>query len=795
MKIIKKNVEVAVPEAYLPFAGYVIQTRALPDARDCLKTGARFALWAQYTNKLTHDKPYQKADMSVAETMKFNPHGDVGIWNNIIRMAKPWALRYPLEEVRGQKGNQSSPDNHPARRYVELRSSKVATEFTRLIDKDTVDEWKMNYTESSLYPTVLPTLFPNFCNGNTGIGVGCMSSIPQFNVSEVIDGVKVLLDDINAPYDDFYCAPDFGTGGTIVNGDIVKELLQVGHGLGKGKSSIIIRGTIEYDSEDNALVVRELPYQVYSDTVIGQIEKALNEGRLLGVAKANNESGKQGMDLRIYLNKTASPNKVCEQLYHETSLQHSFSVSMYMLENGREPKIYGLREMMLAYLAHMQDCMRKGFKFDLNKVKARINILEGYLIAIANIDEVVRLIKSSNNTADALSKLQDKFGFDELQAKAILDLKLQRLINLEKIKIETELKSRRAEEKSLEDILASKELFKIEVIKELDRIKKEYGDARKTKVINLSLEGDDDTPVEKKQMVVHFTNLNNVYAYEDTTLIAQRRGGVGTKLKLADNEYIQQTISDTNYNNLLVFSNKGRVYNLILDKLELNTKTPLSMVLDLEDGELITTVISDEGKKDSDYLLFITAFGTVKKTELKEYRIKKNNGVSAIKLKDGDYIKNVFLIKESDIIGICTSNGYFVMFDASEVNPTGRNTMGVKGITLKDDDEVAGAVCISKNTTHIASITTRGYIKCTKLDEFTKGSRANKGVICHKTILGDSIVAIEAVTHLHKEVIISSTSTTIKINLSDVPTSGRNTQGNQSIKLKETQSVKGMMVL
>lgn len=790
---IDQEIKNVTPDAYLPFAAYVIQTRALPDSRDCLKSGGRYILWSQYLNKNTSNKPRIKANDAVGSIMKFNPHGDAGIYGNLVRFAKPFAMRYMLEDAKGNTGTMTRGDDHTASRYLEIRASKIADEFYTLIDKGGIENMKLNYTQILEYPEAFPTLFPNFVNGNTGIGVGCKSSICQYNLTEAINSIKKLVYDRNIDFDEIYIAPDFATGGIITNAEEVKESLKVGHG-----KAVKLRAKIDYDVKEHCLIVTQIPYQVFTDRIMNELADLEENGKLIGIKNyfdgTDKSCGRYGTKIRIYLTPNANPSSVCKFLYKHTSLQSHFSINCLMLENGIKPKLYGQREMMLAYLNNMESSVRRSYLFELNKLNNKINILNGYLIAIAHIEEVIEIIKKSKDSVTAIKNLVNTFQFNEAQAKAILELKLQSLVGLEGIKIKNDLNTTQSRVNELNSILNTEELFNEEIIKILDRIQKSYGDERRTEVKNL--EGiDEKEPLEKKQLIVYLTNLNNIYAYEDSTLISQRRGGVGTKLKLLDNEFIKQTVTETNYNNLLAFTSKGKVFNLILDKIELNTKVPLSTILELEDGEIVSTLVSDEGKESSEYILFVTKNGVVKKTKLSEYKIKKNNGVSAIKLKDKDEIREVFLINDIDLIGIGTKNGYFTYFDTSEIGATGRMTMGVKGINLKTDDEVCSAIIINNSVKEIVSLTKTGYIKKTPMSEFSKGSRANKGVIVHKLEENDSVVSIKPITSENKEIIVYSSSSIIKFNLSEVPQSSRNTIGNHSIKLKKSQSISGMVII
>lgn len=438
MKIISKEIKNTVPEAYLPFSAYVIQTRALPDARDCLKTGGRYILWSQYLEKNTYDNNRRKGADIYGPVMHWNPHGDAGIWDNIVRFAKPFSMRYLLEDPKGNVGTIRMGKDHAAPRYLELRSSEIANEFTKLIKKNAVEEWKLNYSGEDKYPAVLPTLFPNFVNGNTGIGVGCASSIPCFNLTEVINSLKILVNNRDASYDEIYVAPDFPTGAIIINANEVKESLRTGRG-----KAIKLRAVIEYDVDNNALEIQELPYQVYTSNIVAQIEAAIESGNLLGIKNyydgTDRSCGKYKTKIVLYLNKGANVKQVIRQLYKETSLQDSFTVCQLMLEDGIKPREYGLKDMMLAYLDHAMNCLKRSYEFDLNKIKKEINKDEGFLIAIVHIKDIVELIQNTESEKDLITIFNKKYGLNEEQSKEILDLKLRRLMKLEYVKVEKSL--------------------------------------------------------------------------------------------------------------------------------------------------------------------------------------------------------------------------------------------------------------------------------------------------------------------------------------------------------------------
>lgn len=778
-----------IKESFAQYAGAVLQSRALIDVRDCLKPSARQIFYSMNLNKLTYSKPFKKTNNAVGLAMAdFYVHGDASCEGVIMRAGQPFAMRYPLVEVEGNYGNLIESGNWAAPRYTESRLSSFSNLLFSDIEKEVIQEWRNNYDDTKQYPSVLASKgFYNIVNGTVGIGVGAAASIPSFNLSEVNNAMVKLLQNPDIDFDEIYCRPDFPTGGIILNEDEVKESLKNGRG-----KSCKIRSVVEFDPEESCLIVREIPYGVYTNTICGELEHILNNDDKHGIERFNDLTGKQPC-IKIYLTKKANPAQVLRFLYKNTSLQSYFGINMTMLENGRFPRVFGWKEALQSHISHEKEVYRKGFEFDLKKINSRIHIIEGILIALANINEVVETIKKSASTIEASKKLQINFLLSEQQAKAVLEIKLSRLAHLEVEKLQKEKNELEKEKERLENILNNEELLNQELINGWNEVARKFGDARRTKVLNIEKE-DDEEPIEKKQLVIYLTNLNNIYAYEDSMLISQRRGGVGTKLKLSSNEFIKQTITETNYNNLLAFTDKGKVYNLILDEVELNVKTPISSIIELEDGEIVSTLISDEGAVNSEYILFITKNGTVKKTELKEYRFKKNGGISAIKLRENDYIKNVFLINTNDCVGIASKNGYFVYFSTNEIPSTGRTTIGLKGINLKED-EVCGAIIIHDKVKEIVSVTKNGFIKKTPITDFSKGSRGNKGVIVHKLDEDDEVITLAATTDTNKEILVSSLNSIIKFSLNEVQSSSRNTIGTHSIRLKNGQSITGMVVI
>lgn len=779
--IIPKEINEAVPEAYLPFSAYVIQTRALPDARDCLKTGGRYILWSQYFNKNTYDKNRKKGADIVGPVMHWNPHGDAGIWGNIVRFAKPFSMRYLLEDAKGNVGTMTAGDDHAAQRYLELRSSELASEFTKLIKKDTIDEWKLNFTGEDKYPAVFPTLFPNFVNGNTGIGVGCVSSIPCFNLKEAIKSLKILVNNPDADYEDIYIAPDFPTGATIINANDVKESLKTGRG-----SAIKMRAVLEYNSEDNSIEVQEVPYQVFTNRIMSEIEKGIEEGRILGIKNyfdgTDKSCGKYGTKIVIYLNKGVNVPKLCRTLYKETSLQSSFTICQLMLENGVKPREYGLKDMMLAYLNHAMECLKKSYIFDYKKINAAIHINEGLLIAMANIDEVVEYIKKSNNEEEVINIFKEKYGLSVEQTKAILNLKLQKLMKLEAIKIEKELEKQKIEADKLNILINNKEEFNKSFIAELDRISNKYGDDRRTKILNLQMDNKEDPePIEKKELIIYYTNLGNIYTVESSTLMKSRRGTKGKKIKLADNEVITKIISDNNFSDLYAFTASGSMCTVSLDELPLDTKVNLSQLLNLEIGDKVTTLVSLASRQKKKNFIFITKKGMIKKSETNLYNIKRGKTMKAIKLKEGDEVVNVMLMDEGEV-GILSSSGCFVRISIDDITPIGKIAMGVKAIALKEGEYVIDAKEIKSSDKYLITLSKNGIVKKTSIEDFTVTNRATHGKQVSGVRDNDTITKILTIEK-DCDIIIIVNKRSIKISTSEIPELSRTATGVKGINL------------
>lgn len=774
-----------VEDSFSTYAGMTIQNRALVDARDGLKPAARQCMYSQFLDKNTYKKPYKKSHSSVASAMQhFYVHGDSSCYELMTRMAKTFTMRYPLEDFKGNYGTISASGNEAAARYTEMRLGEIGYSLFEGIDKESIDIWFNNYDDTEKFPSVTPSLgFYNICNGSVGIATSLSSSIPQFNLREMNEAMIKLLWNSEIDFDEIYCAPDFCTGATILNANEVKESLKNGHGR-----SIIIRGTVEYDETDNALYVMEIPYGVYVGTIIGQIKNAIGEGTLVGIKKVDDLSGRTA-NLKISLEKNINVKKIIKQLYKLTSIQNSYTINMTMLENGTKPIVFGWRQALQSHLNHEIEVRTKIHQFDLEKIAARINIINGLLLAIANIVEVVEIIKSSNNKDAAKRKLIERFKFNNPQVDAILKMTLSRLINLEIQSFKDEKNKLEAEAASIQAILDNRELLYKEIEDSLRMVANKFGDERRTRLINLDYKGteEDAEPIEKKELLIYFTNLGNIYTKESTTLITTRRGGKGSKIKLANNEAIVQTINDDNFSSLLVFSNKGKMYTLNINDLPINAKINVAQFFDFEIGEHITAATSIAKKNSIKYFTFITKNGMIKKTKSSEYEHRRGNSLKAINLKDNDEVIEVLFLNDEKV-GILTNNGNYVTIDTQEINSIGRVTAGVKAVKLNADDSIIAAHKIKPMDKFIITVSKKGLIKKTSLEEFPICNRGIKG----KKISGireDDLIVDFLTLNKDCDIINISNKGAIKFNTTELRELSREATGVKAIKLADNDFI------
>ena len=770
-----------IKESFSQYAGAVLQSRALVDVRDCLKPSARQIFYCLYTDKFIHSKPFKKTLKGIGSAMRMYIHGDSSCEGVIMRAGQPFAMRYPLVEVEGSYGNLMESGNWAAPRYTASRLSDISNYLFEDIAKDTINEWRDNYDDTEQYPAVLPSKgFYNIVNGTMGIGIGMSSSIPQFNLREVNEALIKLLWNSDCSFEDIYCAPDFSTGSILLNEEEVKESLKNGNG-----KSCKLRSVISYDNTERCLIVTEIPYSVYTNTICGELEKILESEENPGIDRFNDLTGSTPL-IKIYLSRRTNPDKVLKYLYKNTSLQYYYGINMTMLENGRYPKVFTWKEALQSYLNHEISVYRQGFIFDLNKIKNRLYIIEGLLKAINNIDEVIRLIKEAADSKNASLALQKFLGITEIQAKAILDIKLARLARLEIDKLINEQKELEAEKDRITSILMNEDLLKKEIEKGLIEVANKFGDERRTKILNV--EAEEDEPKEVKSLSVNLTNNNNVYINEISSLYTQRKGGVGVKFKLDNGEFILNSFSAQTIDTILFFTNYGNFYSCNISILPVDEKVYINNFVNLRENERIVAAISINKNNNVHNLTFITKCGMIKKSSIEEYNIKRQVGVKALNLNEGDELCDV-LTTDSEKIGILTNLGQFLMFVPRDISETGRVTKGVKAIKLNDGDYVVSARVVPKTTKEIISITHKGLSKRSNIKDFSIGSRYTKGQKIQK--LKDSKDNLVDFLPIEENcsIIVVSNKTQLKITTDSINLLSKDTYGAKSIKMDEKNSV------
>ena len=770
-----------IKESFTQYSGAVLQSRALVDVRDCLKPSARQIFYCLYTDKFVHSKPFKKTLKGIGSAMRMYIHGDSSCEGVIMRAGQPFAMRYPLIEVEGSFGNLMESGNWAAPRYTSARLSELANYLFADIDKDTIKEWRDNYDDTEQYPAVLSTKgFYNIVNGSMGIGIGMSSSIPQFNLREVNEALIKLLWNPDIDFEEIYCAPDFATGGLLLNENAVKDSLKNGNGF-----ACKLRSVVEFDSKERCFVVKEIPYSVYTNTICGELEKILESEDNPGIDRFNDLTNSTPL-IKIYLTRSANPDRVLKYLYKNTSLQYHYSINMTMLENGRYPKVFGWKEALQSHLDHEELVYRRGFEFDLTKIKARIHIIEGLLKAYDAIDEVVQTIKTSASSAAANEALRKLLGIDEVQAKAILDLKLSKLSKLDINKLCNEKNDLEKEKERIEAILSDITLLKKEIENGLREVAKKFGDERRTKIMNIA--SDEDEPVEVKALSVSLTNKNNLIVNETSSLYTQKRGGVGSKFKLEPDEYVMTSTTCQNIDTVLFFTVQGNVYSYVAGALPVGEKTTIESLFMIEQAERTCAMTALSKNCNEKYIIFITKNGMLKKSELSEYNMKRGkSGIKALTLDTNDEIASVLFTNEEKI-GISTEEGNFLICETKDVRPIGRVAKGVKGIKLNDGDAVASAKTMPAAVKEIVSVSREGKIKRTSIDEFTTQGRATKGSKLQKLVDKDYLADFLPITN-EKEITIITTSSQIKLSISDIGLLSKNTCGAQSIKKKDKDNI------
>ena len=771
------NLKKIIEESFTQYAGAVLQSRALVDVRDCLKPSARQIFYSMYERKLIHKNTFKKTNNAVGMAMAdYYIHGDSSAEGVIMRAGQPFAMRYPLIEVEGSYGTLLASGSWSAPRYTSARLSPLANYLFSDIQKEVIEEWRDNYDNTEQYPMVLPSKgFYNLVNGSYGIGVGASCSCPQYNLKELNEALIRLLWNPDIDFDEIYCAPDFATGAVLLNADEVKE----SHRLGTG-SACKLRSIVDWDKKEKCLVVSEIPYMLYTETICKQLEDIINGEENPGIDRFNDLTGKTPL-IKIYLSKNASPEKILKYLYKNTSLESYYGVNFTFLENGRFPRVFGWKELLQSHLDHEKSVYINGFQFDRRKILARLHIIEGLMKAISMIDEVVKTIKKCADAKSASIGLQHLLNIDEIQAKAILDLKLSRLTHLDITKLETEKSNLETEKERIEAILGDEILLKKEIEKGLREVAEKFGDARRTKILNISNE---DETIEQKQLSLSFTNEGAVFVNETSTLYSQRRNGVGSKFKLDKGEFVVDTLIGNNTDEILFFTKKGLFYHLKMGGFNIGEKQYLNSFISTNfDDEIKEAAILSRDTESSN-IIFLTKKGILKKSSLSEYNLKRNSGVQALKLDEGDSIASILITKDEKI-GILTKEGNFIIIETKDIRPIGRISKGVVGIKLSESDEVVSARIIEDGVKEILSIGEDGYAKRSSVNEFKITGRATKGVKIQRASKLCDFLPIQN----EKDILIVSSTTQIRVNLDEIPLLGRGAMGVKTLKLGENSKV------
>ena len=769
-----------IEDSFLQYAGAVLQSRALVDVRDGLKPSARQIFYSMLSHNLIASKPYKKTANAVGMAMaEFYIHGDASCVGVIMHAGQNFSMRYPLVDVKGNAGTLMESGNWAAPRYTESRLSNLSSVLFSDINKDTIKDWRDNYDNSKVYPAVLPSKgFYNMVNGTSGIGIGMASSVPQYNIKDMNNALIKLLWNEDVTFEDIYCAPDFATGGFLLNEEEVKESMKNGTG-----AACKLRAKIEYDSDERCLIVKEMPFGVYTNTVCGELENILNDPENVLFERFNDLTGQQPL-IKIYLKKTANVNKAITYLYKNTSLQSYFGINFTMLENGRFPKIFGWKDMLNAFLTHQKEVYRRGFEFDYNKLNHRLMIVEGIIIALEDIENVINLIKKSATTTEASKALQATYHINEEQAKAILDIKLSRLAHLEVQKFKDEKSSLLAQIEVIANILNNEKLFKKEIEKDLIKIRDTYGDARRTVILNVEKEKDD--PIEVKTITLSLTNKNNLFVEESSNLYVQKRGGKGAKFKMDKDEYITNSKTITTSDTVMVFTKNGMCYSTLASDFPIGQKTNIEAHVALSEGEEIKAITAYNKGEVVNVILF-TKNGFMKKSLLSEYETKRKS-LKALTLEDGDEVVSVLFLNDENV-GILSRNGHLLVCETKSLKPLGRVTKGVRSIKLDTNDYVVSAKIVPNNAKFFMTITQKGYGKRVPKDEVQIATRYTKGGIIQTLTEDDSMTNFSVIASDDKTAIITTEKNQLKMALEQVPIHSKKAQGGRLIDVGESKVV------
>ena len=793
--LVNVNLTKEMKTSFIDYAMSVIVARALPDVRDGLKPVHRRILYGMNELGVTPDKPHKKSARITGDVMgKYHPHGDSSIYEAMVRMAQWWSYRYMLVDGHGNFGSMDG-DGAAAQRYTEARMSKIALEMLRDINKNTVD-FVDNYDANEREPLVLPARFPNLLvNGATGIAVGMATNIPPHNLGETIDAVKLVMDNPEVTTKDLMEAlpgPDFPTGALVMGKSGIHKAYET------GKGSIVLRSRTEIEETKTGrerIVVTEFPYMVNKTKVHEHIVRLVQEKRIEGITAVRDESNREGVRFVIEVKRDASANVILNNLFKMTQMQTNFGFNMLAIQNG-VPKILSLRQILDAYIEHQKEVVVRRTRFDKEKAEARAHILEGLLIALDHIDEVIRIIRASETDAEAQAELMSKFKLSERQSQAILDMRLRRLTGLERDKIQSEYDDLLALIADLADILAKPERVSQIIKDELDEVKRKFGDQRRTELMVgevLSLE--DEDLIEESDVLITLSNKGYIKRLDQAEFTAQKRGGRGVQgTGVKDDDFVRELVSTSTHDHLLFFTNKGRVYRLKGYEIPEYGRTakglPVVNLLKLDEGESIQTIINVESERSDDaYLFFTTRHGIVKRTSVKEFANIRQNGLKALNLKDEDELINVLLTEEETDIIIGTKFGYAVRFNQSAVRGMSRIATGVKGVNLREGDTVVGASVITDQD-EVLIITEKGYGKRTVATEYPTKGRGGKGMktanVAEKNGPLSGLLTVKGDEDL---MIITDTGVMIRTNVANISQTGRSTMGVKVMRLDQDAKI------
>lgn len=796
-KIIKINIEEEMKKSYIDYSMSVIVARALPDVRDGFKPVHRRILYGMMELGNTADKPYKKAARIVGEVLgKYHPHGDLSVYGALVRMAQDWAMRYPLVDGQGNFGSVDG-DSPAAMRYTEARLKKIGEDMMQDLYKETVD-FTNNFDDTLQEPTVMPTRIPNLLvNGASGIAVGMATNMPTHNLSEVIDACIAYIDNNDIDIDGlmhFIKAPDFPTGGYIYGISGVREAYETGRGR------VVMRAKTEIESHPthDKIIVNEIPYNVNKKELIENIASLVNEKKIEGISYVNDESDREGMRIVIDVKRDANASVVLNKLFKMTALQTSFGVNNIALVHGR-PKLLNLKDLIQLFVEHRHEVVIRRTKFDLRKAKERAHILEGLIIASDNIDEVIHIIRAAKTPNEAIANLIARFNLSDVQARAIVEMRLRQLTGLLQDQLHAEYDELMKQIAYYEEILVNDELCKKVIKDELEEVKAKYGDSRRSEIVYASEEFNPEDFYADDEMVITISHLGYIKRTPLSEFRAQNRGGVGSKgSETRDEDFIEHIYPATMHNTMMFFTQKGKCYWLKVYEIPEGNKTSkgraIQNLLNIEPGDVVTAYLRVKNLNDTEfinshYVLFCTKNGVIKKTLLEQYSRPRQNGVNAITIREDDRVIEVRMTNGNNEIVIANKNGRAIRFHESAVRDMGRTATGVRGITLDEDgeDEVVGMICIKdpqKETVMV--ISENGYGKRSDIEDYRKTNRGGKGVktlnITDKT---GKLVAIKSVTDDNDLMIINKSGITIRLRVADVRIMGRATQGVRLIDLEK----------